>query len=127
MYVGKESCNNSNNTGTLIGAVVAVDCTVIIIMVITNIMVWIYCFRKRKHTGSFICIWIITLDNVMILSYIETSPELHGPNKNAINPVYLTITDDHLKKPVEEPINYYEAINRPPEVKMTPNPAYALP
>ena len=48
MYIG--SCD-SNNNGAVIGAVVGVDCVVIIIMVITNIMVWIYCFRKRHHTG----------------------------------------------------------------------------
>ena len=42
---------DSNNNGVVIGAVVGVDCVVIIIMVITNIMVWIYCFRKRHHTG----------------------------------------------------------------------------
>ena len=47
----RASCDSSNN-GALIGAIVGVDCTVIIIMVITNIMVWIYYFRRRHHTGT---------------------------------------------------------------------------
>ena len=47
-----DSCNNA----AIIGAIVGVDCTVIIIMVITNIMVWIYCFRRRNHTGSVVAI-----------------------------------------------------------------------
>ena len=42
---------DSNNIATIIGAIVGVICIVIIIMVITNIMVYIYCFRKRHHTG----------------------------------------------------------------------------
>ena len=51
MYVG--SCDDtSTNNGALIGAIVAVDCTVIIIMVITNIMVWIYCFRRMDYKGG---------------------------------------------------------------------------
>ena len=41
-----------DNNGVLIIAVVGVNCTVIITMVITNIMVWTYCFRKRHHTGT---------------------------------------------------------------------------
>ena len=45
---------DSSNNGALIGAIVIADCTVIIIMVITNIMVWIYCFRKRQHTGIYV-------------------------------------------------------------------------
>ena len=42
---------DSNNSGAVTGAVVAVFCVIIIIMVITNIMIWIYCFRKNYHTG----------------------------------------------------------------------------
>ena len=59
--------------------------------------------------------------------YVGTSLELHGPTKDTINPAYHTITDDHSKKSVEEPISYYEEVNRSPEVKVTPNPAYAVP
>ena len=55
---------------------------------------------------------------------VGTSLELHGPTKDTINPAYHTITDDHSKR---EPVSYYEEVNRPPEVKMTPNPAYAVP
>ena len=50
MYV--DDCYSSNNAA-IIGAIVGVDCTVIIIIVITNIMVWIYCFRIRDHTGIY--------------------------------------------------------------------------
>ena len=49
MFVSVESWDNNV---AFIGAVVGVDCAVIIIMVITNIMVWIYCFRKRHHTDT---------------------------------------------------------------------------
>ena len=45
-----DGCDDSNN-GVLIGAVVGVDCVVIIIMVITNIIIWLYCFRKRQYIG----------------------------------------------------------------------------
>ena len=59
---------------------------------------------------------------------VGTSLELHNPTKDTINPAYhtSTITDDHSKKSLGEPISYYEQV-KPPEVKMTPNPAYAVP
>ena len=92
-------------------------------------MVWIYCFRKRDHTGTYNDIHL-NKNYVIIRTYViyvGTSLELHSPTKDTINPAYHTITDDHSKKPVEEPIGYYEDVNRPPEVKMTNNPAYAVP
>ena len=50
-----DSCDGNNNfNGAIIGAVVGVDCVAIIIMVITNIMIWIYYFRKRHHTGMYV-------------------------------------------------------------------------
>ena len=50
-FIYIHSCD-SDNSAVLIGVVVGVvDCAVIIIMVITNIIVWLYCFRKRHHTG----------------------------------------------------------------------------
>ena len=55
---------------------------------------------------------------------VGTFLELHSPTKDTIN---HTITDDHSKRSVEEPVSYYEDVNRPPEVKKTPNPAYAVP
>ena len=58
---------------------------------------------------------------------VGTSLDLHDPTKDTINPAYHTITDDHSKRSTEEPVSYYEDVNRPPEVKMTPNPAYAIP
>ena len=89
---------DSNNNAVTIGAVAGVNCVVIIIMVITNIMVWIYCFRKKHHTGT-------------------------------VNPVYHIVTNSHYKetKLAEEPNSYYEEVNKPPEVKMTLDPAYAAP
>ena len=58
---------------------------------------------------------------------VGTSSELHKPTKDTINPAYHTITGDHCKKPVEEPVSYYEEVKKPSEVKMTQNPAYAVP
>ena len=55
MYLDTCDCNNS---ATLIGAVVGVICLVILIMVISNIMIWIYCFRKKHHTGMYVCSYI---------------------------------------------------------------------
>ena len=44
------------------------------------------------------------------------------------NPAYTNIADDQCKKPIEEPIGYYaEVIIPTTQVKMTPNPAYAVP
>ena len=59
-----------------------------------------------------------------MLIYVGTSSELCKPTKDTINPVYHTITDE---QPVGEPVRYYEEVNKPSEVKMTPNPAYAIP
>ena len=61
MYVG--DCDDTIiNDVTVIGAIVGVVFIIIIIMVITNIMVWIYCFRRRDYTG-------ITMDcNIIIIT-----------------------------------------------------------
>ena len=48
-------------------------------------------------------------------------------NEEVTNPVYHTITDDHCKEPVEKPIGHYAEVIIPTQVKMTPNPAYAVP
>ena len=60
--------------------------------------------------------------------YIGTSSELRSPPTNIemTNPIYDTISDDHSKKPVKEPIGYYAEVIIPTEVKMTINPAYAV-
>ena len=65
----------------------------------------------------------------MFYHNVGTSLELHSPTKDTVNPAYHTITDDHSKRSAVEPVSYYEEVkvNRPPEVKMTPNPAYAVP
>ena len=57
-YAGSCEACDSNDNGAIIGAVVGAFCVVIIIIVITNIMVWIYCFRKRNHTGTYIIVII---------------------------------------------------------------------
>ena len=80
----------------------------------------------------YVCIYIPSSEiRISKVSYhdVGTSLELHGPTKDTINPVYHTITGDHCKKPPEEPVSYYEEVkvNRPPEVKMTSNPAYGVP
>ena len=66
-----EPCDSSNN-GVVIGAIVGVDCTVIIIMVITNVMVWIYYFRKKDHTNKGIVTYTLlsyALIKIMLLLY----------------------------------------------------------
>ena len=62
------------------------------------------------------------------MSYcIGTSSELYKPTNDTINPAYRAITDDY-KISIEEPIiSYYEQVNVSPEVKLTPDPAYAAP
>ena len=57
---------------------------------------------------------------------VGTSSELHKPTQCTINPAYHTITGDHCKEPIGEPVNY-EDVNVPPEVKMTQNTPYAVP
>jgi len=49
--------------------------------------------------------------------------EPQKPTEDTINPLYHTVTiaDHRSKKP------YYAEVLIPPEVKMTPNPAYAVP
>ena len=59
--------------------------------------------------------------------HVETSLELHKPMQDITNPAYCTITDDSYKHSVGKPISYHEEVNIPPEVKMTPNPAYSVP
>ena len=47
---------------------------------------------------------------------------IHSPtSEEIVSTAYDTITDHHLKKP------YYAEVIIPSEVKMTPNPAYAVP
>ena len=66
---------------------------------------------------------------VIMLSCTYVGGPQHNPptDEKATNPAYDTITDDHSKKPVEKPIGYYEDVIIPTQVKMTPNPAYAVP
>ena len=61
-------------------------------------------------------------------SYNQKLKYVHGSTKDAINPAYHTITDHHIKRLTEEPINYYAEVKKTPDkdVKMTPNPAYAV-
>ena len=65
--------------------------------------------------------------------YIGTSLKLqaYGPTEDTVNPAYI-VTNQHYKESelAEEPNDDYEEVNKPPgelEVKMTPNPAYAVP
>lgn len=54
--------SDSSNNAAVTGAIIGVVCTVIMILVIANIMVWIYCYRRRKrhHIGTYImCIHYI--------------------------------------------------------------------
>ena len=133
MYIKEFICvdDHSNINAAIIGAIVGVDCTVIIIMVITNIMVWIYCFRRRDHTGIHTYLLVNGIQFIIVSSvciiYVGTSSDLHRPTKDIVNPAYHNVTDDHFKKPVEKPISYYEEVNISSDVKMTPNPAYAVP
>ena len=59
---------------------------------------------------------------------VEGKLDLHGPAKDTFNPAYHTITDHHIKRLTEEPTNYYEEVKKTtdPDVKITPNPAYAV-
>lgn len=51
---------------------------------------------------------------------------MQKPTQDTVSTLYHIITGDS-KKPVEEPVDYYEVVKKPSEVKMTPNPAYAIP
>ena len=53
IYVGSSDGTGGNNAA-MIGVIVGVGLIIIIIMVITN-MIWIYCFRRRRHPGIYIC------------------------------------------------------------------------
>ena len=59
----------------------------------------------------------------------KTTLELQNlsTDEEVTNPAYYTITDDHCKKSVERTIGYYAEVIIPTQVKMTPNPAYAVP
>ena len=54
---------------------------------------------------------------------------MHSPptNEEVTNPAYYITDDDHCKEPVEKPIGHYAEVIIPTQVKMTPNPAYAVP
>ena len=58
---------------------------------------------------------------------VSLRPRHNAANEEIVNTAYDTITDHHLKKPVEQPIGYYAEVIIPSEVKMTTNPAYAVP
>ena len=58
------------------------------------------------------------------------SSELYKPtSEDLINPIYdiSTISYGRSKKSVKQPKSNYDDVNRYPEVKMTSNPAYAVP
>ena len=69
MCIYVADCDNNHNV-SIIGAIVGVDCTVIIIMVITIIMVWIYCFRRRHHTGSYMYLLVNGIQLIIVVSII---------------------------------------------------------
>ena len=58
----------------------------------------------------------------IICMYVGTSLELYKPTKDTINPAYYT--DHYYKHSIGE---HYEGVNISPQIKMTPNPAYAVP
>ena len=81
LYIDNCNCD-SNWSGAIIGAVVEVDCVVIIIMVITNIMVWIYCFRDTIQVHSYIfvfhvcyvycyCVYICTVPGLKLGHFFQ--------------------------------------------------------
>jgi len=77
--------------------------------------------------GSYVASY--TYKNILlgIILYCCIEVKISGPQEpteDVINPLYHTITDHHFEKPV---ISHYAEVLIPPEVKMTPNPAYAVP
>ena len=54
---------------------------------------------------------------------------VHGPTKDTIKTAYYSVTNSSFKESelAEEPNSYYEEVKRPKEIKMTLNPAYAVP
>ena len=67
----------------------------------------------------------LSIVHLSICTYaVGTSSGLHKSTKDITNPLY---TDDRCKKPVEEVTSAYEEMDITPEVKMTQNPAYAVP
>ena len=58
---------------------------------------------------------------------VSLKPQHNAANEEIVNAAYDTITDHHIKKPVEQPIGYYAEVIIPSEVKLTTNPAYAVP
>ena len=65
-FIHVDSCDSNDINATLIGAVIGVVCAFIIIMVITNIMVWICCFRKRNQTGTY---YMATLKTLLTIDF----------------------------------------------------------
>ena len=52
---------------------------------------------------------------------VSLKSQHNAADEEIVNTAYDTITDHHLKKP------YYAEVIIPSEVKMTTNPAYAVP
>ena len=62
--------DSDDDNVALIGAVVGVDCVVITIMVIVNIMIWIYCFKKKLHGYVYVTVFRKT-------NHMVTNTEIH--------------------------------------------------
>ena len=62
--------HDENNSVVTIGAVVGAFCVLVITTVITNIMVWICCFRKRHHTGMYVATSNVTAFGKTCIIYI---------------------------------------------------------
>jgi len=65
---------------------------------------------------------------ILLSLYSGTSLGVRSPAAEEVtNPAYSAVTDDQCKKSTEEPIGCYaEVIIPTTQVKMTPNPAYAV-
>ena len=79
----------------------------------------------------YVCTYVYSELKLCIYINIGTFLDLHdlGPTIDTVNPVYHIVTNSHYKetKLAEEPNSYYEEVNKPPEVKMTLDPAYSAP
>ena len=66
---------------------------------------------------------------IFVIMLCIGTTEIHKPTVDTINPAYHTVTENYKAEPEEESISYYEEVNRsrPLDVKMTQNPAYAVP
>ncbi|XP_065897957.1 uncharacterized protein [Dysidea avara] len=131
--------SSDDNTGIIIGVIVGGICGAIVVVVVIIIVIYCCCCRKDNKKSYSVAMHTVppTYENVQPPSsdkvQMDTNPAYTvstvGTIKMEDNPAYQTMTTNPVGGGggAGSGVNCYEDINVDRKVKMTQNPAYAVP